>query len=101
MLGEDQASHRFEVSAECAGVLGAALVAEGEKLEADAQGQQFIRPTGLQTGKTAQGEPLLIMSLKGGAELPLVFKAESLGVIIAELEKLRAAIEPGGQMRWH
>ena len=100
MLGEDQEAHRFEVSAGCAGVLAAALAGESEKLNGENNDQQLIRPTGMQTGKTADGEPLLLMSLKGGVELPLVFKTESLGVLISELEKLRDALQPGSQMRW-
>ncbi len=98
MLGEDQEIHQFEVSAECAAVLVAALGAESEKLQD--KDQQFIRPTGMQTGKTDKGEPMLFMTLKGGTELPLVFKPESLGVLISELEGLRASLEPGSQMRW-
>ena len=100
MLGEDDATHQFEVSRDCALMLSAALAAEGEKLEAADTERQFIRPTSMQTGKTGEGEPLIVMLLKGGTELPLVFKRESLGVIISELEKLRDAIQPGSQMRW-
>ena len=100
MLGEDQELHRFEVSSECAGLLVAALAAELEKTGAQDKEHQFIRPTGMQTAKTAQGEPLIFMSLKGGGELPLVFKPESLGALIAELEGLQRALEPGGQIRW-
>jgi hypothetical protein len=100
MLGEDQEIHRFEVSAECAGVLVAALAAESEKLNAEGRDQQFIRPTGMQTAKTAEGEPMVLMSLKGGVELPLVFKPESLGALIGELERLMRAVQPGSQIRW-
>jgi hypothetical protein len=102
MLGEDQEVHTFEVSSECAGVLVAALATESEKLNRENQDQQFIRPTGMQTAKTAQDEPVILLSLKGGVELPLVFKPETLGVLITELEKLKRIIEPsgGGQMRW-
>ncbi len=100
MLGEDQNIHRFEVSSECAGVLVAALAAELEKLNVQDNEQQIIRPTGMQTGKTEQGEPMLFMTLKGGAELPLVFKPESLGVLISELEALMRSVQPGSQIRW-
>lgn len=100
MLGEDQNIHRFEVSTECAGVLVAALGAEFEKLNMQEKEQQFIRPTGMQTGRTEQGEPMILMSLKGGAELPLVFRPESLGVLISELEGLMRSVQPGSQMRW-
>jgi hypothetical protein len=100
MLGEDQEIHRFDVSLECAGVLVAALAAESAKLNAEGKDQQFIRPTGLQTGKTDQGEPVILMTLAGGAELPLVFKPESLGLLISELEGLMRAIQPGTQIRW-
>ena len=100
MLGEDQEIHRFEVSAECAGVLVAALAAEVEKLDAQGKQQQFIRPTGMQTAKTEQGEPMLLMTLKGGTELPLVFKPESLGVLISALEGLRKVVQPGSEVRW-
>ena len=101
MLGEDQQVHRLEVSSECAGVLVAALAAETEMLAADDKDQQFIRPTGMQTGRTAEGEPVIVMSLKGGVELPLVFKPESLSVLISQLEGLLRAIQPGSQIRWH
>lgn len=101
MLGDDQEIHRFEVTAECAGVLVAALAAESEKLNVENKDQQFIRPTGMQTAKTEQGEPVILMSLKGGVELPLVFKPESLGVLIAELEGLMRSIQPGSQVRWN
>jgi hypothetical protein len=100
MLGEDQELHRFEVSAECAGTLVAALAAESEKLNAEDNDQQFIRPTGMQTAKTAEGEPVILMTLKGGTELPLVFKTESLGVLISELEGLMRSLQPGSQVRW-
>lgn len=100
MLGEDQETHRLEISAECAPVLLAALAAETEKFKAQDREQQFIRPTGMQTGRTGQGEPMLFMTLPGGAELPLVFKRETLPVLIAELEKLQGAIQPDTQIRW-
>ncbi|HEX4692913.1 hypothetical protein [Sphingomonas sp.] len=99
MLGDDQELHRFEVSAECAGALGAALAAEAEKLNGEGN-QQFIRPTGMQTGRTEQGEPVLFLSLDGGTELPLVFKPESIGLILSELEGLMRAVQPGSQVRW-
>jgi hypothetical protein len=100
MLGEDQEVHQIEVSAECAGALVAALAAESEKLSGPDKEQQFIRPTGMQTAKTAQGEPVILMYLKGGVELPLVFKPESITVLIAELEGLMGSVQPGSQMRW-
>lgn len=98
MLGEDQNIHRFDVSAECAGVLVAALAAELEKLQD--QAQQFIRPTGMQTGRTERGEPMLLMTLKGGTELPLVFRSESLGPLISELEKLMKSGQQESEIRW-
>jgi len=101
MLGEDQEQHQFEVSAECALALAAALAAETEKLDREGNEQQFIRPTGMQTGKTAEGEPVILLSLKGGTELPLVFKPEALGSLISALEGLQRAIQPGSQVRWH
>ncbi|HEY7806543.1 MAG TPA: hypothetical protein VIC34_05025 [Croceibacterium sp.] len=100
MVGEDEQVHSFDVGAECAGVLAAVLAAGREKLDPQ-NAQQFIRPTGMQTGKTAQDEPMLMMTLDGGVELPLVFPAQALGTLIAELEKLRSIIEPGTQVRWH
>jgi len=100
MLGEDQEIHRLDVSSDCAGVLVAALAAESEKLNAEGKDQQLIRPTAMQTGKTEEGEPVILMTLKGGVELPLVFKPESLGVLISELEGLMRSLEPGSQMRW-
>lgn len=99
MLGDDQELHRIEVGPECAGVLASVLAAGSEKLQ-DTE-RQLIRPTGMQTGKTAQDEPMLLMTLDGGAELPLVFRPEALGVLISELEKLRAILQPGSQVRWH
>jgi hypothetical protein len=101
MLGEDQEIHRLEVGSECAGVLVAALAAELEKINGPNKEQQFIRPTGMQTAKTEQGEPMILMSLEGGVELPLVFRAESLGVLISELQGLMRAVQPGSQVRWH
>ena len=100
MLGDDQETHRFEVSAECAGALLGALAAESEKINAEGKDQQFIRPTGMQTAKSAEGEPVIVMTLKGGAELPLIFKPESLSVLITELEGLQQSLQPGSQMRW-
>ena len=70
------------------------LAAGLEKSNPQGVEQQFIRPTGMQTGKTAQDEPMLMMTLDGGVELPLVFPAQALGMLIAELEKLRSIIEP-------
>jgi hypothetical protein len=101
MLGEDDGIHRFEVSPECAGVLVAALGAEAEKLNRGDTEQQFIRPKGMQTGTTEQGEPVILMTLEGGTELPLVFKPESLGVLISELQGLMRAIKPGSEIRWN
>ena len=100
MFGEDQNTHHFEVSAACAGVLVAALAAEVQKLDVESKDHQLIRPTGVQTGKTDQGEPMLFMTLKGGVELPLVFGVDSLGVLISELEKLRTNIGAESQVRW-
>lgn len=100
LVGDDEAIHGFDVSAECAGVLAAVLTAGREKLDPHNE-QQFIRPTGMQTGKTAENEPMLMMTLHGGAELPLVFKPEVLDVLISELEKLRSILQPGSQVRWH
>lgn len=100
MLGEDQEVHRFEVSADCAGVLVGALAVEVQKLEGRDKVQQLVRPTGMQTGKTEQDEPILFMSFQGGAELPLVFKREVLDVLISELEKLKRVLGPGSEVRW-
>ena len=101
MIGEDQETHNFEVSSECAGVLAAALAAELAKLDTESKDQQLIRPTSMQTGSTHEGEPMIILSLKGGMELPLVFKPESLGVLISEMEKLRGRLQSGSQIRWN
>lgn len=100
MFGEDQNTHHFEVSAACAGALAAALTAEVQKLDVQSEDHQLIRPTGVQTGKTDKGEPMLFMTLKGGAELPLVFGLDSLGVLISELENLRKHIGADSQVRW-
>jgi len=101
MVGEDHKTHRIEVSSECAGVLVAALAAEMAKLDEGANDQQLIRPTSMQTARTQNGEPMIILTLKGGAELPLVFKPESLSVLISELEKLRGHVQSGPEVRWH
>lgn len=101
MLGEDQELHQFDLSAECAGVLVGALAVEVEKLAGRGQEAQLVRPTGMQTGKTDQGEPILFMTFKGGAELPLVFKREVLDVLISELEKLKGVLGgTGAEVRW-
>ena len=78
MLGDDDQTHSFKVGAECAGALAAGLAAQLEKVNANGGEQQFIRPKGMQTGKTAQDEPMLFMTLEGGTELPLVFRPEAL-----------------------
>jgi len=101
MLGEDQETHRFDVSSECAGLLAASLAVEFEKIEGQDKDRQLIRPTGMQTARTERGEPMILMSLQGGAELPLVFKPESLGVLISELQRLMRSGAPEPQIRWH
>jgi hypothetical protein len=100
MLGEDQENHRFEVGSECAGVLASQLAAEFEKLKSADKEQQFVRPIGLQTAKTEAGEPMLLLTLEGGAELPLVFRPESVGLIISELQGLMGAVQVGPDIRW-
>jgi len=100
LKGDDEVLHRIEVGLECAPVLASALVAELEKFDGQDREAQLIRPVGMQTGKTEQNEPMLFMRLQGGAELPLVFKRESLDVLISELQKLKSLIEPGGQILW-
>ena len=101
LLGEDDAVHQLEVSAACAGVLAGALATASEQPNQENRDQQFIRPTGMQTAKTADGEPVVLMTLKGGVELPLVFKAESLGVLVSELQGLMRSIQGGSQFRWN
>lgn len=101
MLGEDKEVHSFDVSADCAGVLVGALAVEVEKLSGRDKQAQLVRPTGMQTGKTDQDEPILFMSFKGGAELPLVFKPEVLDVLITELQKLKGVLGgTGSEVRW-
>ena len=100
MLGEDDSTQSFEVGKECAATLVAALASELEKLNAQGIDQQFIRPKGLQTGKTGRGEPMLFMTLEGGVELPIVFQPEALPLLIFELEGLRSILEGGSQVRW-
>jgi hypothetical protein len=100
MLGEDREPHRFEVSFECAGALAAALAAELAKLGVEGKDQQLIRPTGIQIASTHEGEPMIIFTLPGGTELPLVFKPESMSVLISHLEKLMGHIQSGSQVRW-
>ena len=99
MLGEDQKVHRFEVSPECAGVLAAALGTESEKLNKEGNDLQLIRPTAMQMAKTDVGEAVMIITLASGVELPLVFKPESLGRIISELQTLLQSA-PDAQVRW-
>lgn len=101
LLGEDDQVHTIEVSNQCAGAVVAALAVESEKLGRENSDQQFIRPTGMQTAKTSEGEPVILMSLKGGVELPLVFKRESLAVLISELQGLQRSIQPGTEVRWN
>lgn len=100
MLDEDRNAQNIEVSSDCAGVLAAALAAALEKLGAGDRGQ-IMRPTGMQTAKTQDGEPMVLLSLKGGAELPLVFKPESLAVLISELQGLMRDVRPGSEVRWN
>jgi hypothetical protein len=101
MLGENEETHSFEVGAECAGLLASSLAAEFEKLNAQDKEQQLVRPTGMQTAVTEKGEPMILMSLQGGVELPLVFKPESLAAIVAELQGLLSATQSGSEVRWH
>ena len=101
LLGEDDAVHRVEVGAECATAVVAALGVEVAKFAGRGNPQQLIRPTGLQTGRTDQGEPMIILSLKNDVELPLVFKPESLDVLISQLQGLKGAVQPGADVRWH
>lgn len=100
LLGEDHKTHRVEVSAECAGALAAALGAEIEKLALDGKDQQLIRPKSMQTGQTYEGEPMIILTLPGGMELPLVFKPAGLDLLAAEIDKLRGQSPQGSEIRW-
>ncbi len=100
MLREDQETDRFDVGSECAGLLVAALAAEVEKLKGQDNEQQFIRPVGFQTAMTEAGEPMILFTLEGGAELPLVFRRESVGLIISELQGLMGAVQVGPEIRW-
>ena len=100
MLGEDDSTQSVALGKECAASVAGAVASELEKMNAQGIEQQFIRPKGLQTGKTERGEPVLFMTLDGGVELPLVFQPEVLGVLISELEKLRGVLQPGSDVRW-
>ena len=100
MLGEDDSTQSFQFGKECAASVAGALASEMEKSGVQGMEQQFIRPKGLQTGKTARNEPVLFMTLEGGVELPLVFQPEALPVLIAELEKLKGVLQPGSDVRW-
>ena len=100
MRAEDEENYQFEVSSGCAGALAAALAAEFEKLNAQDSEQQFIRPTAIQTAITDRGEPMILMTLNGGAELPLVFPSESLAGLISQLEGLRQNLPSGTEVRW-
>jgi hypothetical protein len=100
MLGEDDSTQSLELGKGCAATLAGALASELEKLNAQGVEQQFIRPKGLQTGKTERGEPVLFMTLEGGVELPLVFQPEVLEPLISELEKLKAVLQPSSSVRW-
>ena len=101
MLGEDQQAHRLEVSTDCARALTAALASELEKIDPESEDQQLIRPQSIQTGSTHKGEPLLLLTLAGGVEMPLVFRAESLDALIAELQNLKGHLQQGSQIRWN
>ena len=100
MLGDDQQPHRFEVGFECAGVLAAALAAEVARRGVEGKDQQLIRPTGMQLATTQDGQPMIIFTINGGVELPLVFKPESVGVLVTQLENLMGHIQSGSQVRW-
>ena len=100
MLGEDDSTQSFQLGKECAASAAGALASELAKSGAEGIEQQFIRPKGLQTGKTGRNEPVLFMTLEGGVELPLVFQPEALPLLIAELEKLRGVLQPGSDVRW-
>ncbi len=100
MLGEDQETHSLEVSAGCARALTAALASELEKIDPESKDQQLIRPQSIQTGQTYKGEPLLLLTLTGGVEMPLVFSAQSLDAMIAELQNLKGHLQGGSQVRW-
>ena len=100
MLDEDQEVRRLEFSTECVGVLAAALATQADKFNAEGRDQQLIRPTGMQVARTDQGEPMVLMTIKDGIELPLVFKPESLGVLISELQGLMRMAQPGSEVRW-
>lgn len=101
MLGEDDSLHKLEIGSECAGALAAALGVELERLNIQGKSQQFIRPKSMQTATTEQGEPMLIMALNGGVELPLVFRPESLPIIVSELQGLLRHVQPGSEIRWN
>ncbi len=100
LLGEDHKTHRIEVNPECAGALAAALGAEIAKLGLDGKDQQLIRPKSMQTGKTYDGEPMIILTLQGGMELPLVFRPAGLDLLAAEIDKLRGEAPQGSEIRW-
>lgn len=99
MLGEDRNIHHFDLSAECVGVLVAALAIEFEKLNLEGRDQQLIRPTAMQTARTEEGEPMILFTLACGAVLPLVFRTERLGVLISELETI-TRIDQSSRIRW-
>ena len=100
MLGDDQQPHSLELSTECARSLTAALASELEKIDPESRDQQLIRPQSIQTGQTYKGEPLLLLTLAGGVEMPLVFSAQSLDALIAELQNLKGHLQGGSQIRW-
>jgi hypothetical protein len=100
LLGEDQQVHDLVIGAECAGLLIAALAAELQKLDMRDKDQQFIRPTGMQTALTDKGEPMVLMDLGSGGELPLVFKVSSLHALISELQDLSQKLPQQSEVRW-
>lgn len=100
MLDEDGEAQSIALSKECVAIVAAALASELEKLNGQGIEQQLIRPTGLQTGKTERGDPLLFVTLEGGVELPLVFQPHVLDPLISELEKLKGILQPGANVRW-
>lgn len=100
MVGDDQQEHKIDIGAECVGVVGAALTGESQRFDSQDNPEQLLRPVAMQTARTEAGEPMILLGLAGGAELPLVFKPESLGVLVAELQKLMGAVQPDSQIRW-
>ena len=94
MLGDDQVRYNLDFSQKCVALLVTALAAELGKLPI-VVGEQFIVAKSLATGVSNEGAPMLILTLEGGAKLPLVVQGGDLNELIVALQALTSSIAPG------